>query len=275
MDRRNKHAVQRVRVRDLAFFLLVTWCAVPIYLAIVLRLDLKSACYKEQVGSSPEMSMLGGGLLLLVIILQSSPQVSQTLPHLNLPESHLPYFFSSHHALARTCEQDDECPYKEYLGKKVCWGYEKNCKKKNRFHNPTCTIANTGWGSARTVEENADLFWKEADFGYVWERLQEMTVMCKPKEEGDSSLSCVKHSRYCRATNIYMDFANLDSENNSNRCGHSHSDPSRETCWFRFGCLQRAAGDLVTLKFRLDYVSPPGAALVRQLKTAAVGDLTL
>ncbi|KAI8490948.1 hypothetical protein Bbelb_313670 [Branchiostoma belcheri] len=47
------------------------------------------------------------------------------------------------------------------------------------------------------------------------------------------------------------------------------ADPSRETCWFRFGCLQRAAGDLVTLKFRLDYASPPGAALVRQLKTAA------
>ncbi|KAI8513869.1 hypothetical protein Bbelb_081930 [Branchiostoma belcheri] len=53
------------------------------------------------------------------------------------------------------------------------------------------------------------------------------------------------------------------------------ADPSRETCWFRFGCLQRAAGDLVTLKFRLDYASPPGAALVRQLKTTAVGDLTL
>ncbi|KAI8493581.1 antigen 5, partial [Branchiostoma belcheri] len=47
------------------------------------------------------------------------------------------------------------------------------------------------------------------------------------------------------------------------------ADPSRETCWFRFGCLQRAAGDLVTLKFRLDYASPPGAALVRQLKTTA------
>ncbi|XP_078596851.1 EGF domain-specific O-linked N-acetylglucosamine transferase-like [Branchiostoma floridae x Branchiostoma japonicum] len=163
------------------------------------------------------MSMPTGGLLLLGIILQSSPQVTQPLQDLNLPESHLPYFFSSHHALARACEQDDECPYKEYIGKKVCWGYEKNCKKKNRFLNPTCTIANTGWGKAHTIEETADLFWKEADYGYVWERLQEMTVMCKPQGEGDSSLSCVKHTRYCRATNIYMDFANLDSDNNSNR----------------------------------------------------------
>eukprot|EP00058_Branchiostoma_floridae_P014210 XP_002599698.1 hypothetical protein BRAFLDRAFT_119381 [Branchiostoma floridae] len=72
-------------------------------------------------------------------------------------------------------------------------------------------------GKAHTIEETADLFWKEADYGYVWERLQEMTVMCKPQREGDSSLSCVKHTRYCRATNIYMDFANLDSDNNSNR----------------------------------------------------------
>ncbi|KAI8503927.1 hypothetical protein Bbelb_179950 [Branchiostoma belcheri] len=33
--------------------------------------------------------------------------------------------------------------------------------------------------------------------------------------------------------------------------------------------------DLVTLKVRLDHASPPGAALVRQLKTTAVGDLSL
>ncbi|KAI8518140.1 hypothetical protein Bbelb_041570 [Branchiostoma belcheri] len=33
--------------------------------------------------------------------------------------------------------------------------------------------------------------------------------------------------------------------------------------------------DLVTLKVRLHYASPPGAALIRQLKTTAVGDLSL
>ncbi|KAI8482515.1 Carbonic anhydrase- protein 10 [Branchiostoma belcheri] len=65
------------------------------------------------------------------------------------------------------------------------------------------------------------------------------------------------------------------SEHAPRRCTLGKADPSRETCWFRFGCLQRAAGDLVTLKFRLDYASPPGAALVRQLKTAAVGDNAL
>ncbi|KAI8509421.1 hypothetical protein Bbelb_132690 [Branchiostoma belcheri] len=41
------------------------------------------------------------------------------------------------------------------------------------------------------------------------------------------------------------------------------------------GACSELPDDLVTLKVRLDYASPPGAALVRQLKPTAVGDSTL
>ncbi|KAI8498423.1 hypothetical protein Bbelb_236250 [Branchiostoma belcheri] len=51
------------------------------------------------------------------------------------------------------------------------------------------------------------------------------------------------------------------------------ADPYR---WRRAGSGWNACSelldDLVTLKVRLDYASPPGAALVRQLRTTAVGD---
>ena len=33
-----------------------------------------------------------------------------------------------------------------------------------------------------TLESAQDIFWKQADFGYVGERLEEMRVLCQPKE---------------------------------------------------------------------------------------------
>jgi len=35
---------------------------------------------------------------------------------------------------------------------------------------------------ARTREEQVKIFWQQADFGYVDERLQEMTMLCEPQK---------------------------------------------------------------------------------------------
>ncbi|MGH0187788.1 UNVERIFIED_CONTAM: hypothetical protein FKN15_026475 [Acipenser sinensis] len=58
---------------------------------------------------------------------------------------------------------------------------------------------------ASTIQAAEDIFWKQADFGYVQERLNEMKTLCKPIKPGDSSLSCTSFTRYCRATNLYID----------------------------------------------------------------------
>lgn len=33
-----------------------------------------------------------------------------------------------------------------------------------------------------TLESAQDIFWKQADFGYAGERLEELLVLCQPKE---------------------------------------------------------------------------------------------
>nr|XP_046188362.1 EGF domain-specific O-linked N-acetylglucosamine transferase-like [Oncorhynchus gorbuscha] len=61
---------------------------------------------------------------------------------------------------------------------------------------------------ASSLEAAQELFWKQAYFGYVRERLSEMTTLCKATNPGDSSLKCTHHTRFCRATNLYLDLRN-------------------------------------------------------------------
>uniref|UniRef100_A0AAR2M2K6 EGF domain-specific O-linked N-acetylglucosamine transferase n=1 Tax=Pygocentrus nattereri TaxID=42514 RepID=A0AAR2M2K6_PYGNA len=84
-----------------------------------------------------------------------------------------------------------------------CWGYEQNCSPVHRFSFPVCTSVDSGW--ANSVQAAQELFWKQADFGYVRERLSEMKTLCKPLTPGESSLKCTSHLRFCRATNLYLD----------------------------------------------------------------------
>nr|XP_056715270.1 EGF domain-specific O-linked N-acetylglucosamine transferase isoform X3 [Euleptes europaea] len=129
--------------------------------------------------------------------------------NINLPEEHIPYFLYNNQHIATVCKRDPHCPYKilsrqKYLKKlKSCWGYEKSCKPEKRFGYPTCDYAEAGW--ARTVEEAQHVFWKQADFGYVKERMDEMKTHCRPKAMGDSSLECSRYLQYCRAKNLYID----------------------------------------------------------------------
>ncbi|KAJ0023388.1 hypothetical protein NQD34_003287 [Periophthalmus magnuspinnatus] len=125
---------------------------------------------------------------------------------ISLPPEHIPYFLNNNKRVTKICRKDALCPFKEALGKSACWGYEKNCDPKKHFGYPVCTKVDTGW--ARTLEAAQKVFWKQADFGYVKERLSELKVLCKPTKPGDSTLKCSSHTRFCKATNLYLDLRN-------------------------------------------------------------------
>uniref|UniRef100_A0A8D3AGN7 EGF domain-specific O-linked N-acetylglucosamine transferase n=1 Tax=Scophthalmus maximus TaxID=52904 RepID=A0A8D3AGN7_SCOMX len=119
---------------------------------------------------------------------------------ISLPPEHVPYFLHNNKRVAKRCRRDPLCPFKDApLGLFACWGYEKSCDPGMRFSYPVCTRADSGW--ARSLEAAQELFWKQADFGYVKERLSELKTLCK----GDSSLRCSSHTRFCKATNLYLD----------------------------------------------------------------------
>ncbi|XP_069142595.1 EGF domain-specific O-linked N-acetylglucosamine transferase-like isoform X1 [Argopecten irradians] len=152
--------------------------------------------------------MLGWTLLSVIIV-----DVSANWTSLNLPTEHIPYFFYNNPDIKQSCQEDPNCPYKAELTQEKCWGYEKVCPEQKRMANPSCPGNSRGW--AQTKEEQLDLFWKGADFGYMKERQGEMKVLCSPDTQGDSSLECARYARYCRAKNIYFDFtkANLKKGN--------------------------------------------------------------
>ncbi|XP_033745660.1 EGF domain-specific O-linked N-acetylglucosamine transferase-like [Pecten maximus] len=143
--------------------------------------------------------MLGWTLLILIVV-----DVSANWTELNLPTEHVPYYFYNNPGIKETCHEDPQCPYKAELTQEKCWGYEKVCSEDKRMSSPSCPGNSRGWTQSK--EDQLDLFWKGADFGYIKERLGEMKVLCSPDTQEDSSLECAKYTRYCRAKNIYLDF---------------------------------------------------------------------
>ncbi|KAL4227068.1 hypothetical protein ACF0H5_015042 [Mactra antiquata] len=131
---------------------------------------------------------------------------------INLPEMHIPYYFTNNPDISRLCGNDTTCPYQHLLKENKCWGYEKNCKENERLSNPECPDDSRGW--AKTKEEQLYTFWQGGDFGYVLKRREEMKTLCKPKNPDDSSLECAKYMRYCRAKNIYLDLRHADFDTN-------------------------------------------------------------
>lgn len=138
---------------------------------------------------------------------------------LNLPEAHMPYFFSSNEKLRLKCVKDDTCPYREQANESAlkCWGYEKGCKAERSTFLPQCPGDSNGW--TKDKQEQIDLFWKQGDFGYIKERLGEMRYYCKSDDvaQGGAMLECVDHLRMCRARNVYFDFKDLRSAASNDR----------------------------------------------------------
>ncbi|KAM5148914.1 EGF domain-specific O-linked N-acetylglucosamine transferase [Mantella aurantiaca] len=160
------------------------------------------------------MLYLISGLLLHVVHLALwselvSPvgNVSSIYQEIDLPDEHAARFLYSHPAAAALCSQDPRCPYREQpTNQRRCWGYESSCRKEQRFGSSVCDKVDSAW--AKTLAEAEDVFWRQADFGYVRERLGEVQVLCHPRQQGDSLLACSTNLQHCRATNLYLDLRN-------------------------------------------------------------------
>ncbi|XP_006865699.1 PREDICTED: EGF domain-specific O-linked N-acetylglucosamine transferase isoform X2 [Chrysochloris asiatica] len=127
---------------------------------------------------------------------------------IRLPEEHIPFFLHNNRHIATLCRKDSRCPFKKHLENlKYCWGYEKSCKPGYRFGYPVCNYVDMGWTD--TLESAQDIFWRQADFGYAGERLEEVHELCQPEQTGDSGLLCSRYLQYCRATNLYLDLRHI------------------------------------------------------------------
>ncbi|XP_054717643.1 EGF domain-specific O-linked N-acetylglucosamine transferase-like [Uloborus diversus] len=128
---------------------------------------------------------------------------------LNLPPEHMIYYFSSHPDVAEACRNSELCPYQNFLAEYKCWGYEKSCLPHQRYSNPICNESSKGW--TKSKDEQINSFFTQGDFGYIRERLDEITPICVSKGKNESYLECAKYMRFCRGRNIMFDFKSLET----------------------------------------------------------------
>ncbi|XP_014780252.1 EGF domain-specific O-linked N-acetylglucosamine transferase isoform X1 [Octopus bimaculoides] len=145
------------------------------------------------------------GLFILLVTTVVAEDLWQDLV---LHEEHVPYFFYNNLHLKEKCKTDNKCPYKKHLDSKQCWGYEKSCHSSLQMSTPHCPDSSNGWFYDK--KSQIESFWENGDFGYVKKRREELKSYCTAEKLGDSSLKCCKYFRYCEATNIYIDFRNID-----------------------------------------------------------------
>lgn len=88
--------------------------------------------------------------------------------YVDLPKSHLPYYFNSFPQVIEQCLSNSSCIYRKLLSsddydRKKCWGYERNCQMENAFSRPKCAKDKPVW--INTYEEYVKNFYDQADFG--------------------------------------------------------------------------------------------------------------
>ena len=92
--------------------------------------------------------------------------------------------------------------------KSTCWGYEHDCNRKDLQFTPFCTKLHEN--VARSLEEQAELFWNQADFGYISKMREKMLNLCKSNSFHGSWLKCTPDMVFCSAKNLVIDFSHLD-----------------------------------------------------------------
>lgn len=88
--------------------------------------------------------------------------------YVDLPESHLPYYFNRFPKVIEQCLSNSSCIYRKLLASNdydvnKCWGYESNCQTANAFSRPKCIDEKPVW--IPTHEEYVNTFYNQADFG--------------------------------------------------------------------------------------------------------------
>ena len=91
-------------------------------------------------------------------------------------------------------EFDPDLPpeHTEYFLKanKKCWGYEEDCETENSYSKGVECETEIDPYSGRI---SRDIFFDEADFGYVRSRTNSFMSICEPGSPKESSLVCSKH----------------------------------------------------------------------------------
>ncbi|ESO10734.1 hypothetical protein HELRODRAFT_72380 [Helobdella robusta] len=137
------------------------------------------------------------------------------LSELNLPENHIAPYLNNHPDVKKACLENESCPYLKHVTSKACWGYEDSCSEVDIIKRHKCF--EPGWWNF-TGKEQDEFYWRTADFGYIKKKKNQLAYACQNENKVfRSSLRCVKHMRFCKAENIYINLKNVNFTNSTER----------------------------------------------------------
>ena len=130
---------------------------------------------------------------ILIITKHNNAKESQ---YPSLPENHLPF-----HNAQINIEKSSK-------NGQICWGHESNCDFENSF-SANFTRCEP---SAPDTEKSRQMFFNEADFGYVKQRSEDLLNICSSSEQDSSksSLKCSNQLQFCVGQNIRIDFRDIE-----------------------------------------------------------------
>ncbi|TMS38183.1 hypothetical protein L596_004960 [Steinernema carpocapsae] len=115
---------------------------------------------------------------------------------------------------AAVCCSDPLLPELLAASGKVCWGYEKGCSPENRYSIGRAKCPKPSkWPHGQTKREQMEVFYDQADFGYIKSKLDTMTPICTSERKDGAVLECTDHLRFCRGRNILFDFKGFYAKN--------------------------------------------------------------
>lgn len=137
----------------------------------------------------------------------------------DLPDKHIGNLVSRyHHTIEYFCDNCPKCIrerrdlYMHHFDMsypRPCFGYEE-CELNQHFlPMPTCKS-----NPAHTIEQSqqkVDLFYHQADFGYIKDQKNQQKFICWPDPRGgyDAWLQCSKHLQYCSGHMVRIDMRSL------------------------------------------------------------------
>lgn len=113
-------------------------------------------------------------ICVLIFLNKLSVADENDYTQINIPDEHLPLYFNQFPKIAKKCEEDPHCPYKNHLNSNKCWGYENNCNLSTQYSIPHCPGDHQGW--VKTKEDQIKTFYTQGDFGYVKQYADSMMV---------------------------------------------------------------------------------------------------
>ncbi|XP_018014029.1 EGF domain-specific O-linked N-acetylglucosamine transferase [Hyalella azteca] len=130
---------------------------------------------------------------------------------LDLPPQHLPGLFNLIPHLKEECRHDASCNFKAHLNSSTCWSYQDGCHftRSWSYSQPICNGDSRGWVTSK--KEQLELFYKQADFGFVEEQRQQLRDFCHSDVKSGlvSRLECTDHLKFCRGQHIWLNLTSL------------------------------------------------------------------